>query len=320
MIFEIKQIIRKNARLHYFLKNKLIKREAHRRLHGKYLFDNRSNNNEKLCIILAGYKELIWEDVFGRIIRFLPSDIDFCVITSGKIDDKLREMCNEMGWSYLSTERNCVSLAQNIAISLFQHAKYIYKLDEDIFINENYFETIMNTYNKVYENGYYDIGFVAPLIPVNGFAYIEVLKYLKLVDTYSRLFEYPRVSADAANMVVGNANSAKFFWGDGNYVPKIDEINKALQNETFDYVICPTRFSIGAIMFPRKTWVDMGMFKVEGGNCLGLDETQLCEFCVLNSRAMVISKNCLVGHLSFGPQNKEMIEYYKKHRERFSVK
>lgn len=319
MIFEIKQAIRKNARLHDFLKTLFTKRETYKRSNGKYLFDDRSNNGEKLCIILSGYKEVVWEDVFGRIKKYLPEDIDFCIVTSGMVDDKLRELAKANNWSYLSTQRNCVTLAQNIAINLFPQAKYIYKLDEDIFINEGFYENLWNTFNRVKEESFYNIGFVAPLIPINGFAYTEVLKCLGLIDKYKELFQKPCISADGSNPVVCNPEVAKFFWGEGGYVPKIDEINRKLQAKPFDYTVCPIRFSIGAIMFPRETWEDMGYFKVEAGNCLGLDEIQLCEFCVSRSRVMIVSKNCCVGHMSFGPQNKEMIEYYKHHRERFSV-
>lgn len=316
----IRSIIKKDSKLYSLLKNIKISHENNKRLKGKYNFINRSGNNEKLCIILAGYKSIVWDDVFARIKKYLPNDIDFCVITSGKTDSKLKILCEENKWSYISTKRNCVSLAQNIAINLFPKAKYIYKLDEDIFINENLFQTLWYTYEKVSEESFYEVGFVAPIIPINGFAHTELLKYLGLVDTYTRLFERPHVSTDNDNMVVGSAEAAKFFWGEGGYVPQIDEINRMLQQEKFNYVVCPVRFSIGCIMFPRKTWEDMGMFKVESGSCLGLDETQLCEFCVSRSRVMVVSKNCLAGHLSFGPQNKEMLEYYENNRSRFSLK
>ena len=70
-------------------------------------------------MILAGYKEVVWEDVFGRIKKYIPEDVDFCIVTSGMINDKLRKLAKKNNWSYLSTQRNCVTLAQNIAISLF---------------------------------------------------------------------------------------------------------------------------------------------------------------------------------------------------------
>lgn len=322
MLQKIKKFLRENKATQSFyarLRTTRDNRIRRQRLRGSFSFDDRSKHQKKACIILAGYKRDVWEDVFGRIKIYLPDDIDFCVITSGKLDGYLQQLCKENGWSYLSTKRNCVSLAQNIAINLFPDAEYIYKLDEDIFVTEGMFDTLYETCLKVEKESFFDVGFVAPLIPINGFAHTEVLKYLGLIDTYTELFERPHISTDNDNMVVGNSKVAQFFWGEGGYVPKIDTLNSRLYKEEFDFTVCPTRFSIGAIMFPRKTWEDMGLFKVEPGNCLGLDETQLCEFCVSQSRAMIVSKNCLVGHLSFGPQNKDMLDYYKENRIMFSV-
>ena len=38
---------------------------------GKYIFENRSKDNSKLCIVLAGYKEYLYPAVLGRIKRVL---------------------------------------------------------------------------------------------------------------------------------------------------------------------------------------------------------------------------------------------------------
>ena len=33
---------------------------------------------------------------------------------------------------------------------------------------------------------------------------------------------------------------------------------------------------------------------------------------------MVVSDNVVVGHLGYGPQTKEMIDYYLNHKDRFA--
>ena len=48
---------------------------------GTHDFIDRSKGYEKLCIILAGYKPTLWEDVFGRLAAFIPDDIDVCIMT-----------------------------------------------------------------------------------------------------------------------------------------------------------------------------------------------------------------------------------------------
>ena len=83
---------------------------------------------------------------------------------------------------------------------------------------------------------------------------------------------------------------------------------------------CAIRFSIGAILFERSLWELMDHFNVEfEGAGLGVDEVQICNFCILNSKPLMVSENVVVGHLSFGPQNKAMFEYYKEHPEKFSI-
>ena len=67
----------------------------------------------------------------------------------GLFNEKLNKMCEEKKWSYLSVEENKVTLAQNIAIELHKDAKYIYKLDEDMFITKGFFENLKDTYLKV---------------------------------------------------------------------------------------------------------------------------------------------------------------------------
>lgn len=90
-----------------------------------YNYINRSKACKKLCIVLAGYKPFLYEDVFGRIRKYAPDDIDICIITSGLYSKVIDDMCSENGWSYLSTKENNVALVQNLAIDLHKHAEYI---------------------------------------------------------------------------------------------------------------------------------------------------------------------------------------------------
>ena len=47
-------------------------RNKKKRVKGKYTFIDRKKNSDRLCIILAGYKQFLWEDVFGRIEKYAP--------------------------------------------------------------------------------------------------------------------------------------------------------------------------------------------------------------------------------------------------------
>ena len=102
----------------------------------RYKFENRSKNKDTICMILAGYKEFTWDIVFKRIKEFSNDDIDICIVSSGLYSERLSKIAKINGWSYLSTKRNCVTLAQNMVLKLFPNANYIFKLDEDIFITK----------------------------------------------------------------------------------------------------------------------------------------------------------------------------------------
>src|SRR5699024_11217613 len=89
----------------------------------KYLFDDRSKGFSKLLLVLAGYKNAFWDDVFARVQKFVPDDFDICIISSGVNDPALRKIAEKDNWSYLSCKRNNINLTQSTAISLFHKAE-----------------------------------------------------------------------------------------------------------------------------------------------------------------------------------------------------
>ena len=290
-----------------------------RRLKGKYKFENRKKDFSKLCIIIAGYKPFLYSTIFKRIEKFIPKDIEVCIVSSGKYEKELSKIAEDNEWSYLSTKRNCVSLAQNIAIKLFDKAEYIYKLDEDIFVTKGYFETLYKTYKDCENNGDYQVGIVAPTIPINGYGNLNILKRFNIEKLYTEKFERPKYAAGRNRKIESDPNVAKFMWGENEYLPTIDEMNYQMSNDKFSYNACPIRFSIGAILFKRKFWEDMQYFKVKRGNCLGIDEEQICSFCIISSRVILVSNNTVVGHLSFGTQNEEMKKYFITNITKFEI-
>ncbi|MBQ7227751.1 MAG: hypothetical protein IJX05_05070 [Clostridia bacterium] len=314
----IKALLKKNkmiVSLYEKYKERRLSKQRKKRISGKRFFVNRQKSLDKLCIILAGYKEFLYSSVFGRIIKYLPDDIDVCVITSGKRSDIVEKICEEQNWSYLSTKRNNVSLAQNIAISLHPNAEYIYKLDEDIFITENYFENMMRAYKHA-TGGDYAPGVIAPILPINGYGHMRILEKLNLIELYAEKFEKPKYLAGPSRQIENNSEVADFFWN-GEYVPNIDELNKRFASEPISERPCAIRFSIGAIMFERSLWDEMNYFIVGKGNAMGLDEEYLCQYCMINSRPIMVSENIVVGHLSFGLQNNYMRDYYLKNEDKF---
>lgn len=286
---------------------------------GTNLFVDRRKNSEFLLMILAGYKSFLYEDVFVRVKAFTPKHFDICIMSSGLFDETLNQIAAENDWSYLSTAENNIPLVQNVAIMLHPQAEFIYKMDEDIFITEGLFDTLMKTANYVQNHGHYNVGFVAPLIPINGYGHIRILEKLGLLEIYEKTFEPVKYGYHPSKMIQTNPKVAKFFWGEGGFVPSIDQMNAAFQTQKMEYSICPVYFSIGFIHFHRNLWKAMNGWELPPLNSCGpaVDERQICKFCVLASAAIVVAENAVVGHLSFVGQNSAMKEYYLTHREKF---
>lgn len=83
---------------------------------GKFVFEKRNENKDELVLLLDGYKPFLYDAVISRMEQFVPDDMEICIVSSGLYDERLSKRAKDNNWSYLSVKRNCVSLAQNIAI------------------------------------------------------------------------------------------------------------------------------------------------------------------------------------------------------------
>ncbi len=305
----------------YTLYKKHKKQKIESRLKGKHIFENRKKGSKILVLILAGYKDFCKDVVFERIKTFVPKEADVCIVSSGLYSEALSNLAKQNDWSYISCKRNNVCAAINIGINEFQDAELIFKLDEDIFVTKNYFSELLDVYSRCQEkNSLYEPAFVAPLIPINGFAHAVVLKKLGLMEKYAELFEPVRIQAGPHRQIENNPEVAKFMWGEGGYVMHIDDLDRYVHDMKKSMITCPIKFSIGAILFGRNIWKDMNYFDPGKGNGMGADEVQICGYAMINSKPIVVSENTCVGHLSFGKQNKTMESYFLEHKDRFEIK
>ena len=53
---------------------------------------------------------------------------------------------------------------------------------------------------------------------------------------------------------------------------------------------------------------------------MGIDETQICCYCIDKSKGMIIAENTCAGHLSFRWQNEEIKKYYEENQDKFKIK
>lgn len=306
-----KNILKKSG-IYDFVKRKIL-------FGGKHNFENRSKNSDTAILILAGYKDFLWDIVFERIKAFAPKDADVCLISSGLYSEELSCIAKEFNWSYLSTKKNNVCIAMNIGILCFPGASWIYKIDEDIFVTKNFFNNTMDTYMncKKDDSFYRDPIFVAPLIPINAFGYAHLLRRLGLEDAYRAKFGAPHIGG--ATPVESDIEFAKFIWG-GYSVPSIDELDARCGAVKSEPLACPIHFSIGAILMERQMWERIGFFTGWKRNGMGADEMQLNKYAVIYSTPMLIAADTCVGHLSFGPQNAAMKEFFENNKKLFEIR
>ena len=274
-----------------------------------YTFEDRRKQAPKMLLVLAGYKPELWDCVFGRIKRFVPAEYDICVASSGCYLEELSDLCGQNGWSYLSTQKNKISVIENIACHRHDSADWVIKMDEDIFLTENTVSVLENTYQRVSARGRYEVGFASPLIPVYGYGYSRILDLLNLTEEWEEAFGPIKITDGIHHhkKILENANTAKFLWKK----IMIDDVSRKLGEKKFSYSLCPSRYSIGMILFSRELWIDMGMFPDIGDNNLGMDEKHITEYCMMSGKAMVIAENTVAGHLGYKEQTQKMMEYYK---------
>lgn len=281
----------------------------------EYTFINRQKRMKKCCFVLAGYKKFLWRNVFERFVRVLPSDVEVCILSSGLYDKDLEEMSEKYGWSYLSTTINSVTLIQNIAYALFDKTEWIYKMDEDIFLTDRAFEKLYLGYQRMERDSNNSVGILVPLIPLNGYGYVSVLKEQKLLQIYEDMFGKAYIGGNPESEIEKNSMAAVFMW---DRCQRIDDLNRIFE-QVGELEICHVRFSIGFLLMKRDFWSGMYGFSVLGNADMGTDEEEICSECVNHSKAIVVCHDTVVGHFSFGRQTEQMKKYFLTHADRFSV-
>ncbi len=278
-----------------------------------YKFLNNMRNSDYLVLVVAGYQEYVWTKVFSRIKNAVPIGYDVCIVSPGIYKKDLEQICIENKWSYLSCRDNRLAQAQNTAIKLHGNAKYIHKLDEDIFIGNAYFEDLDKVYQRAIEDNIYKVGMVCPLLNVNGAGYRFFLKEKGILEEYEDKFGTARITCDDDPIYL-DGNAAKYIWE--NTLPIDDTIAK-FKRQSISYIPAVVRFSIGAIYFTRDFWMKAGYFKVAAEGQLAWEELEICNFCYNHSYSILIATNVFAGHFGFGKQKDIMKEFYTDNQEKF---
>lgn len=151
---------------------------------------------------------LLYEN--ARIEAFQSERYDYCIVSSGKYDEVLAEMAKRNGWSYLAAGRNQVAYIQNLVIELHPKAKYILKMDEDIFVGKAFFDRMIDTYRECEAEGESRIGFLVPIIPLNVAGVVSYLKAIGRKQEFEKRFG--RVYRSRFSQVFDFEETAVWLW------------------------------------------------------------------------------------------------------------
>ena len=278
------------------------------RISDHHHFDDRRHGASVLACLLAGYKPELWPHVLPRFKAALPAGADVCVVTPGLRSEHFADLCKREGWSYLSTATNEVALAQNVCYRLHDKAEIIVKIDEDMFLAPGGVATLVAEYRRIKAEGIVDPGFVAPMIPLNGFCYRRLLELLDLRDDYEIRFGRAQIASSGA-AIHEDPEAARWLWEKTSPIEATAERLAAAPIETH---FCPIRFNIGAIAFERSFWDLIGRLPVRrrrvmvGVPTYGGDEAHICSQAVVHSRPGVVTTATVAGHFAFALQYRAM--------------
>lgn len=272
---------------------------------GGHTFVDRRQGSDRMIMVLAGYKSYLWPYTLARVERFAPAGADVCLVSPAIESEELDRMAERNGWSRLTTRRNQVALAQNLAIVHHPDARWVYKLDEDVVVGEGFFEALLDGYRRVEAEGRFELGLCAPVLNLNGFSYRLFLDALGLADAYLERFGELRQACMGVK-AHGDGDAARWLWE--RSVP-FDEVAAHFRALPFGYSTIPHRFSIGAMLMERSLWDAMKGYTVDlASPGIGDDEREIFAACADASRVAVVVHDVLAGHFSFGLQESAMRE------------
>ena len=315
----------RNRRLCYSLSGKIYhylesKQRDHQPFARKFIFDDRQHKSENLLLVLMGFQPYFWDVLLDRVNRNIEQfdeDIDVCLCIPCGEDSHAAEMARGMAkqynFSYLYIYDDLLAQAQNTAINLHPNAQWIYKIDEDILLSDNYFAKMKSTLNRAQNELHYYVGFVSPLINLNAAGFRMFLETINKWDEFASVFPGPRYWAKdpEKDLVHANSKVAEYIWN--NSIPFDKVASEIAEKNNGQYAISPIRMSIGAILFTRKKWEEWGMFVVSGIGVMGAEETQICGYTMNRMQVIIIAKDVLAGHWGFYRQKETCRHFFEKH-------
>jgi len=221
----------------------------------------------KIPILLITHdRPYLLPKVLNRLIKFTDLDEFEIWILDNASKPSTKRIISAYSEKYtflnvFSQEVNQVSVIQNSIISKLKRDLYI-KLDDDIFVTENWYSSFIN----VYERNKEDISIGSVIIPINGFGWKSFLEIMNYKEEFNSKFKGIKLVQGCTEPAVWNNDKVcEFIWNKCIPLEHTTEKFLKMQNNNFIDFIVPHRYSIGAIVFSHEFWEKMGGWKVDEG-------------------------------------------------------
>ncbi|MVN91199.1 glycosyltransferase [Mucilaginibacter aquatilis] len=220
---------------------------------------------KKIPILLVTRdRPTLLEKVLDRLVKFTDWEKFDLWILDNKSTAANKKIINMFKYRFpfiniYATEYNQLALIQNEVIAKLKADFYI-KIDDDILVGEGW----TNGFVGVCERNYDKMSFGSVVLPINGFGWVPFLDIMHLREKFQNEFPDTRINQDCMDVAVFKDKAVnEFIWNHCLNLDATVETFISNQNGSFKDLICPHRYSIGAIVFTHKFWETMGGWKVQ---------------------------------------------------------
>jgi len=215
-------------------------------------------------LLIVNDRPYILPEVLSRIMKYTDWDNFELWILENYASKSVKKIIGAFKRKYpfinvYEQNFNQISVIQNEIISKLKREIYI-KLDDDIFVTENWTKGFVNVINRHID----DVSIGSVVIPINGFSWKIFLEVMGLKAEFKRKFPNIEIIQGCTEPAVwSDSEVAKFIW---EYSLPMEDVSKQFIEKVGakieDFVV-PYRYSIGAISFTHDLWERMGGWKVD---------------------------------------------------------
>lgn len=215
-------------------------------------------------LLITKDRPTLLEKVLIRLIKYTDwSKFDLWILDNFSTDAN-RKIINMFKYRYpfinvYATPYNQLANIQNEVIRQLKSDFYI-KIDDDILVTENWTDAFVGVYERNHKN----MSFGSVVIPINGFGWVPFMDIMGIREEFKRDFPATPINQACMDVAIYKEKEAnRFIWEHCLDLDATAAAFKANQNGEIKDLICPHRYSIGAIVFSHDFWEKMGGWYVQ---------------------------------------------------------